>query len=271
MRYDLAAMARRQGLKRKRVVLPAIGGTKAQSDELARILLRVVAVWNDAARGPILAAYSEALAAQPMDAMTRDDAPRAASTISAADGEASRLTLVLTPALRDWAVRIERFVRCRFAAGVLSATGVNLDTVIGPGDARAPLDTWVERNVALVRDVSDQARGRISDIVFRGLSRRTPARDVAREMNEAVALGRARSLRIASDQLSKLTTQLAAERRRQAGLDQWEWLASGKVNGREEHAALDGKVFSDKDPPEDMPGELPNCGCRARAVLDLDR
>ena len=88
--------------------------------------------------------------------------------------------------------------------------------------------------------------------------------------NRAPRTGRARSQRIASDQLTKLNSSLASERRRQAGLDEWEWKSSHKLHFRPEHAARDGKVYSDATAPNDLPGQLPFCGCRELAVLNFD-
>lgn len=153
---------------------------------------------------------------------------------------------------------------------VFSAASVDLTTMLGPVDAKETLDTVLARNVALIRDVSEEARGRIADIVLRGLQARTPAREVAKELNEAIGKSQARSVRIASDQLNKLTSALDAERQRQAGIEEWIWRHSGKRHPREDHLARNGKHYTDETAPEDEPGELPFCGCRRQAWLNLD-
>jgi SPP1 gp7 family putative phage head morphogenesis protein len=147
---------------------------------------------------------------------------------------------------------------------------VDLQTLIGPADVQETLDALIGRNVALVKDVSAQARGRISDSVFRGLTERRPAREVAKEIREAVAMSRRRSLNIASDQLTKVSSALDGERMRQAGIEKWKWMHSGKLHPRAEHKARNGKVYTFADPPPDMPGEKPFCGCRKLAVVELD-
>jgi uncharacterized protein with gpF-like domain len=70
--------------------------------------------------------------------------------------------------------------------------------------------------------------------------------------------------------LADISNRLADERRREAGIERWQWVHSQKENGREEHEARDGEEYSDQDAPEDLPGALPNCGCRSLAVLNLD-
>ena len=151
--------------------------------------------------------------------------------------------------------------------------------MIGPSDVAESLDAILQRNAALVRDVSQQISARISDAVYRGLTARTPARDVAKELNEAVALGRKRALRVASDQLSKASGALAEERQRQAGIDQVIWSSSHKLRPRPHHAARDGKRYylatkkavdgSETVDPSDWVQQPPFCGCRTRAYIDF--
>jgi SPP1 gp7 family putative phage head morphogenesis protein len=153
---------------------------------------------------------------------------------------------------------------------VLSATGVDIGTLIGPEDVRATVAAYMEWNASLIRDISAQARQRISNAVFAGLQARTPAREVAKQIREATGMARDRSIRVASDQLSKITSSLADERRREAGLTSWKWRWSRKKHGRKEHIAREGKIYTDVDAPEDLPGQLPFCGCRQLAVINLD-
>jgi SPP1 gp7 family putative phage head morphogenesis protein len=153
---------------------------------------------------------------------------------------------------------------------VLAASKVDLSTMLGPEDVRETLEAVIESNAALVKDVSAQARNRMSDAVFRGLTERRPAREVAKDIRGAVTMGRDRSVRIASDQLTKATSALADERRREAGLDSWAWVSSHKKHPRPEHAARDGRVYTDETAPTDLPGRLPFCGCRSRAVMVFD-
>lgn len=189
--------------------------------------------------------------------------------LDAAQSELERLFILLDAALRDWGVRVERWQREKWRGAVLSATGVDIATLIGPEDMRETVGTYLRWNSELVRDISAQARQRISNAVFSGLQNRTPVREVAKSIREATGMARARAQRVAADQLSKITSSLADERRREAGIDQWKWRHSGKRHPRETHLARNGKVYSDDDAPQDRPGQLPYCGCRAQAVLFL--
>ena len=138
--------------------------------------------------------------------------------------------------------------------------------------------------MALVKDVSAEEQRRMTSIIYDGLRGNKPAREVAKELRGAVGLGTKRSQRIAADQLQKITSSLADERRREAGIDAWKWLHSGKLRPRQNHKERDGNIYSDdptrvgqiiegqtiKAPPEDRPGQLPWCGCRSQSVISFD-
>jgi hypothetical protein len=266
VKFDLAAAVKAQRrIRRREIALRTIAATQAQADELARILVRAPAVWQ-ARASQIEAAYAASLPR----ALISDSVSDIERLIADVGGEIERLILTIDPLLSEWAVRQERYVRNRWRDGVLAATGIDLETVLGPEEAREPVQAWLARNTALVRSVSDDTKARISDIVFRGITARTPARDVGREISDATGMGRRRAQRIASDQATKLTATLADERRRQAGIRHWKWRHSGKLHPREEHVRRDGKEYTDETAPNDKPGQLPFCGCRSQAVLKLD-
>jgi hypothetical protein len=266
VRFDLLALARRATNRRRRtvtlrdVVPPAVLAT----DLYRAVYAPVVEQWARAAER-LAAEYARTLAA-----MTTDAPADLGTTLEQAEAELSRLILLLRPAMRVWTLRVEAWQRGKWVGAALAASGVNLATLLGPGDVQDTLEALIERNVGLVRDVGEQARQRMASAVFEGLRARTPAREVAAQLREASAMSRRRSVNIASDQLTKATSALADERRRQAGIDEWEWVHSRKAHPRSEHVARNGKVYSDTSPPPTMPGQEPFCGCRQRAVLRFD-
>lgn len=271
MRFSLATIARRAGKLRRSRALPVITPTQAFEQRLAAIYMRVVRRWQEHCRGRLMQAYEQELAFRAgMDRLTRDSAADVEAAIGAASDELTRLILDLLPELQEWVIATEKWHRGRWIAGTLTASGVDLTTMLGPEDVREALEDVLARNVALIRNVSDEARGRISDVILRGLRERRPARAVAKELRAALELSRGRSLRIASDQLSKLSASLDEERQRQAGLTEWIWRHSGKRHPRAEHLARNMKHYTDETAPEDKPGQLPYCGCRRQAYLNLD-
>ena len=266
MRYSLATLIRRtRNPRRRRIVIRDIAPPATLAGDLFRaVYLPVVKAWEEGLPR-ILTEYDRALAE-----ITTDSAASVEAAITGMDRELSRLLLILTPRLREWAVRVEAWHRGKWRGAVLSATGVDLLTLIGPSDAQQTVEATIAWNTSLVKDVSDQARQRIGNAVFSGLRERKPAREVAKEVREAVVMSRRRSIGIASDQLSKLASSLASERRREAGIDTWKWRHSGKLHPRPEHQARDGKEYTDETAPADKPGQLPYCGCREQAVVRLD-
>lgn len=276
-RFDLAALARRSG-KRRDITLRPIVPTQAQATDLAAIFAPAWRIWDDNI-DTILAGYDP----QPLptaDALTIDTADQVQTAISSVANEfLTILTTRITPALRQWVVRAERVHRSKWTAAVKAGVGVDLDMMLGAQEVEETLSTFMARNVALVRNISDQAQGRISDAVFRGYERRAPVREVAKEIREATGMVRDRAIRIAADQSSKLSSQLDRERQAESGLTQFRWRHSGKVHPRSWHRARDGKVYDSRTgkpadggaviPADDRAGMQPWCGCREQAYIAL--
>lgn len=274
MRYKLADLWRRtRNPRRREVVLrPVVMPSTMASDLFASAYAPILRAWEGLL--PDLIAQYERSLAMTADAMTVDSPAEIGAVLASAENGATSIYLTVKLRLEAWAARLERVHRGKWRGAVLNATGVDIGTMVGAGDMRVPMETAIERNVALVNSVSDQTRTRISDAVFRGFTRRAPATEVAAEIRQAVAMSRRRALNIAADQTVKLASALNDERRREAGLMAWEWLHSGKAHPREDHKARNGKRYSDDPadgapPPEDTPGMLPFCGCTSRAVLSL--
>lgn len=263
-RFNLTQLARARGRRRGRRTFRPITPTQSQASALAAIYLAFVREWQ-AALPALLAEYERTLSA-----LTTDSASDMQRVIDQTENSLLRLFLTLTPRLREWVLMVERWHRGKWIGAALTASGVDLSTMLTAGDVQETVGTVVARNVALVRNVADQARSRIADIVFRGVQQRSAARDVAKELSEAVGMSRRRALNIASDQASKLTSELDTERMKQAGIEKWEWKHSGKLHPRAEHKARDGKVYTWANAPNDLPGQLPYCGCRKLSVIDFD-
>lgn len=266
MKYDLATMTKRARNTRRRSITfrPITAPGVLASDLYATAYADVIKAWQSILPR-ILAEYERSLSG-----LTTDSAADIGNILTAHESDIFRILLSIKLRIEQWSLRVERFQRGKWRSAVLSATGVDLGTLIGPEDMRETLAMAIERNVSLVKSVSEQSRAKIGEAVFRGLSQRRPAREVGKEIAEAVGIQRKRALNIAADQTVKVTSALNRERRREAGLDTWEWLSSHKVHFRPEHAARDGKRYSDEEAPEDLPGDLPFCGCGERAVLSLD-
>lgn len=276
VRFSLAALTRRiRNPRRKAIPLREIAPPAVMAGDLYRACYAPIVAAVTARIDRILAAYARALST-----MTHDSPEGMTAELDDMGAELDRLVLILTPRLRDWAVRTERWQRGKWRGAVLSATGVDLQTMIGAEEVRQSLEASIAWNTSLIKDVGDQARQRIASAVFAGLNQRRPAVDVARDIREAVAMTRRRSIGIAADQLSKLTSSLDEERMSQAGIEQFIYRHSGKLHPRSWHRARNGKTYElasgkqvgggDVIEPADGPGQPPWCGCRRQAVVTFD-
>lgn len=274
MAYDLAQMARSAGVRRDttlRPVEPAIGPEK----DLARLYLAVLKAWSPEA---ILRNYTGGL--------TTDAPSEQSDALAEAENTVTRLITEFARDLREWLVRTEVIHRNRFMASVKAGTGIDLQYLLTGSDVEETLQVALDRNVALIRNISDQARGRIADAVWRGYQNRLPARDVAKDISEATGLARDRARRVAADQNSKISAALDRDRQAQAGIQLIRWRHSGKRHPRQDHLARNGKVYDratgkqvnpdgtpmpngDKIEPGSWPGEEPFCGCRAQSYLSI--
>lgn len=271
MRVDLAQMAKRAGKKRD-AKLPPIEPTKAQADDLYRIYVQVPRLVATFTKERLIPAYERALAqaTSAKDALVRDDIPELERELGFLDVELRRLVLNLTPQMRRLILRMESWQRKRWVQNVLTATGVNLETLIGPEDVREPMAASLARNVDLITDLSREARSKTADAIWRGYQARSPARVVAKDIQAAMEISRKRAVRIASHQTQVLSMTLDQERQTQAGITEYIWRHSRKAHPRQEHLERDGQLFKWSKPPADgPPGTLPFCGCRAQAHLVL--
>lgn len=263
IKFDLPAMARRKS-NRREIVIPNVTTTKAQGDTLALLYLRVVKAWEAGVAG-IVASYERSLAE-----MVTDSPADTSGAVESVDAAVRRLVLMLTPDLRDWALRVEEVQRGKWIRNVFSAASIDLGTILSANDVADTVEAALNWNIALIKDVSEDIRRRISNAVFTGFQARKPAREVAKEIREATGMARQRSIRIAADQTVKLGSKLNEARQQQAGLDHFKWKHSGKRHPRPHHEARDGVVYSWAKPgiaADDMPGVPPYCGCSAQGVL----
>lgn len=274
MRFNLPALLRYR-TKRRQFTFGTPDPLARDRDALLRIYLRVIRHW-EGARGRIVEAYGRELD----NVLTRDSVDDLQAAIDSEASWFSRIFLSLEVAIAEWTAALESWHRSKWRGSILSASGVDLDTMLYAGDVEQTIESVIRQNVALIKDVNQQQIDRMTGIVFRGLNERLPARDVAKQLAEVTGFGRKRALRIASDQLTKASTALDTERMREAGITTWKYRHSGKVHFRPWHKARNGKLYDlktnkqidgdDKIEPDDMPGVAIFCGCRKQAHLVIE-
>lgn len=257
----LKEAVRRNRPRVRSVTFREIAPTKAQSDTLAAIYLDVVRLWRDVG--------ARCLTVYDPPALTTDTQPEIDAVLTQGQNAANALTASLSIRLDGWAAALAAWHSRKWAANVLAASGVRIDGFLSSAVIADDLAASLNWNKSLIRNVSDQTRDRIANIVWSGWRARTPRNVIARQINEAVGLGVKRARFIASDQTTKLSAALDESRMLEAGLDEWIWRHSGKAHPRLDHLARNGKRYTYKTAPDDLPGELPFCGCKKQAYLDL--
>lgn len=264
----LKQIVKAQRPSQKRLTLRPIETTKSQAQDLAAIYLPTVRVW-EGGKASLVQTYSDALAQQ--GGLTRDDASWLTAVIEFLSGEATTQISLFSALFEGWANSLVQWHTRRIVANLKYASNVELASAMFDPRGGSTVGDALARNVALIRNMSDQTRGRISDVVFRGLQQRIPARDVAKEISEATGMARKRALRIASDQSTKLSAALDRQRMIDLGFDEAIWRHSRKAHPRDWHKARDGKRFRLDDPSlvGDMPGDAPFCGCKFSPFMEL--
>lgn len=258
MKHNLPQLLRAR-TKRRKFTFGTPDPLARDRDALLRIYLRVIRHWEEA-RGRILAAYGRELD----NVLTRDSVDDLQDAIDSEASWFSRIFLSLEVAIAEWTAALEAWHRSKWRGSILSASGVDVDTMLYAGDVEQTLESVIRQNVALIKDVDAQQAQKMTGIVFRGLNERLPARDVAKQLAEVTGFGRKRALLIASDQLQKAATALDSERMYEAGITQFVWRHSGKKHPREWHKARNGKRYDLRTrkevggdeviPADDMPG-----------------
>jgi SPP1 gp7 family putative phage head morphogenesis protein len=257
----LKEAAKRNRPRASEIRIREIVPTKSQADDLAAIYLEVMRYWRDVGQR-IVTFYDP-------PALTTDTIPEIESELVRSQVGANALILALTPRVRRWTELFAAWHSRKWASNVQAATGVSIAAFLAAAPVADDLATALAWNVGLIRNVSDQARDRIANIVWSGWRARIPRNEIAKQINQAIGLGRDRSRRIAVDQATKLSAELDRSRMLEAGIDEWIWRHSGKAHPRLDHVARNGNRYTWQNAPEDIPGELPFCGCKAQAVLDL--
>lgn len=171
--------------------------------------------------------------------------------------------------VRGWARGVEGRHRREFVEGVLTATTIDVSTLLDPtaGTTVAEYVTWA---TSLIRDVGDEARRRMANAVIDAVQRRVPPRELARTIKGIHEMSSRRARNIAADQTNKLNNALDRARQEEAGIDRFTWRHSGKKHFRPHHKRRNGRVYewrSNSIRRGDFPGEPPFCGCVAQATI----
>lgn len=157
--------------------------------------------------------------------------------------------------------------------------GLTIKTPKMPEGLRDRMIAATAENVALIKSIPTEYAQRIQSTVMVSLQTGGQgAADIFDDIEHIGAVTSKRAELIAKDQTSKITTAMNAERAQSAGVKEFEWLHSGGgAEPRELHEAMNGKIYRYDDPPiidlrtgeRGLPGQLINCRCVARPILNF--
>ena len=130
-----------------------------------------------------------------------------------------------------------------------------------------PLRAFQDENVALIKNIGDEAFQKIGTIVENGYKQGISTKKIAEQIaNVGDVYAGYRSKLIARDQLGKLSGNLTQIRAEISGVDEYEWSSSNDERVRPEHEIWDGDIRSySKDSPH--PGEPIQCRCVALPII----
>lgn len=143
---------------------------------------------------------------------------------------------------------------------------LGIDPRIDPGVGPV-LNSFVIENVRLISSVAEDQQRRVKKILDENLGLRVE--ELSEKLQNEFGVTQSRANLIARDQTLKLAGDLTRIRQTNAGIGQYVWTSSGDERVREEHALLDGEVFSwsSGHPTEGHPGQTFQCRCTAYPVV----
>ena len=258
MPFDLKALAKQQGVRRRRIVLRPIEPPRSMEAQYRRVLVRMV---NE------ISAYTRQ---EIVPAVTREREMMQDAAGDRLEGLFSglrRLVTRLYGAADDMTRRIFEAEAQRhteaFAGVIRSAIGIDMSAVLrsSPGlEDRISLAAL--RNAELIKGLAEDTEKRVAEAITRNLTQGGTARDLSQELQEQFAIEQRRASLIARNEVANINSQLNELRQKEAGVEMYVWRTSQDERVRPDHAALEGTQHKWSDPGPDNgnhPGEAINC------------
>ena len=157
-------------------------------------------------------------------------------------------------------------------------TVFSVDPLVAEPWLEHEVNTFVAENASLIKTLPDEAISDIEQMVFRDARRGLSPQKIRANILEQFNVTKARAQLIARDQVSKFNGRLSELRQKQTGITRYEWQTSEDGRVRDDHARLNGEIFSWDDPPitvtsgkrageKNHPGGDVQCRCQALPVI----
>lgn len=171
--------------------------------------------------------------------------------------------------------------RRRFNEAARAAIGVDLADAIRSEGIEALVFASVQRNVSLIRGLTDDLAKRLETSLLGSLVQGASNREIASILVKEFGFSERRAKLIARDQAGSFNGDLNRIRQTAAGVKEYVWSTSldervrgnpeGRYpNARPSHWHRQGKTYRWDKPPEDgHPGMPINCRCTAQAVIEF--
>lgn len=157
---------------------------------------------------------------------------------------------------------------------------VTLKTGFYTGEMREMMAASTEEAASLIRRIPEQFLGEVQQQAMRSITNGEGLKDLQSYLTRKYEGDARHAKLVALDQTRKAYNNFNAARMKKLGFTKYEWIHSGgSQHPRENHKRMNGKIYSLDDPPvigvmygeevRGKPGDLPNCRCQMRPIIDL--
>jgi len=166
---------------------------------------------------------------------------------------------------RQMADRTNEFNREKFVKNINKAIGVDVTDILADSNIEGALNSSVQANVSLIKDMPQTQIDRIQSIVMQGVDGGHDFFSIKKQLRKVDGISKRRARLIARDQVSKLNGALNQIRQDDLGITHYIWRTSEDERVRETHQENNGKRFAWDSPPAETghPGEDIQCRCTA--------
>lgn len=168
---------------------------------------------------------------------------------------------------RRQAQKVEAFNQAQLARQMTALLGVN--PFVSESWLADEVKAFTKANVSYITSIPQQYFEKVQQSIIRNVQAGKLTDQIADDIKGIYNVTENRAALIARDQTSKFNGDLTRLRQANIGITRYVWSTSLDERVREEHAALEGQIFSWNDPPEvGNPGEDINCRCVALPVFE---